>query len=56
MTIKYEKRERQENELFDGFDKDDFYSEDEIELLLEDDEISDEEEAFMIGYMGFDEE
>lgn len=56
MTIKNEKRERHENELFDELDKNDFYNENEIELLLEDDEISDEEEAFMVGYMGLDEE
>lgn len=30
---------------------DPFYSEDEIESLLENDEISDGEEAFMMGYM-----
>jgi len=30
----------------------DFYDEDEIETLLEDDEISSGEEGFMRGYMG----
>ena len=34
---------------------DDFYNEEEIEHLLEDDEISSEEEAFMRGYIEFDE-
>ena len=33
----------------------DFYNEEEIEHLLEDDEISSEEEAFMRGYIEFDE-
>jgi hypothetical protein len=33
----------------------DFYNEEEIETLLEDDEISSEEEAFMRGYIEFDE-
>ena len=33
------------------YPSDNFYDEDEIELLLEDDEISDEEEAFMAGYI-----
>ena len=56
MTIRNKKIERERSELFDELDKDDFYNEDEIGLLLEDDEISDEEEAFMVGYMGFDEE
>ena len=32
-------------------EEDDFYTEAEIETLLEDDEISDSEEAFMRGYM-----
>ena len=32
-------------------DDDDFYTEREIEVLLEDDEISASEEAFMRGYM-----
>lgn len=32
--------------------KDDFYNEEEIEILLEDDEISTIEEAFMRGYIG----
>ena len=32
-------------------DRNDFYNEAEIESLLEDDEISTEEEAFMRGYM-----
>ena len=35
-------------------DDTDFYSEREIELLLEDDEISPEESGFMIGYLGED--
>jgi len=35
-------------------DADAFYNEDEIEVLLEDDEISGEEEAFMKGYMDDD--
>lgn len=57
MAMKKEKIESDRNELFDELDKEeDFYNESEIELLLEDDEISDEEEAFMVGYMGFDEE
>ena len=56
MAIKNEKRERDGYELFDEFYNDDFYNEDEIGLLLEDDEISEEEEAFMVGYMGFNEE
>ncbi|MDP1694521.1 MAG: hypothetical protein Q8L34_03195 [Candidatus Woesearchaeota archaeon] len=56
MTIKKGKMESDRRGLFDELDKDDFYNESEIELLLEDDEISDEEEAFMVGYMGFDEE
>lgn len=51
------KNRTEEMELFEELDsKGDFYNEDEIELLLEDDEISDEEEAFMMGYMNFDEE
>ena len=33
-------------------DEDDFYDGGEIANLLEDDEISSEEEAFMRGYMG----
>ena len=32
--------------------QEDFYTEEEIEILLEDDEISTAEEAFMRGYMG----
>ena len=36
-------------------DIDDVYNEEEIEHLLEDDEISSEEEAFMRGYIEFDE-
>ncbi len=32
--------------------REDFYTEEEIEILLEDDEISTAEEAFMRGYMG----
>ncbi len=32
-------------------EEDDFYTESEIETLLEDDEISASEEAFMRGYM-----
>ena len=54
MTIKNEKLPPRESELFAELD-DGFYSEEEIGSLLEDDEISDEEEAFMVGYMGFDE-
>ncbi len=50
------KDEKEMNNLFEEGDNDDFYNEDEIELLLEDDEISDEEEAFMVGYMGSEEE
>gem|GEM_PF-1602965 len=50
------KEEKEMYEIFDELGNDDFYSEDEIELLLEDDEISDEEEAFMVGYMGSEEE
>ena len=56
MAMKKEKSESDIYELFDELDKDDFYNEDEIGLLLEDDEISDEEEAFMVGYMSRDEE
>ena len=57
MAMKKEKSESDIYELFDELDKEeDFYNEDEIGLLLEDDEISDEEEAFMLGYMGLDEE
>jgi hypothetical protein len=33
------------------YSEDDFYSEGEIETLLEDDEISASEEGFMRGYM-----
>ena len=33
------------------YEEDDFYTEQEIEILLEDDEISASEEAFMRGYM-----
>ena len=57
MATKKEWLDQEKDELFDNQDDtDDFYSEDEIELLLEDDEISDEEEAFMMGYMSLDEE
>ena len=35
----------------DHYEEDDFYSEKEREALLEDDEISASEEAFMRGYM-----
>lgn len=35
-------------------ENEDFYDESEIEILLEDDEISSAEEAFMRGYMGED--
>ena len=35
----------------DHYEEDDFYTEKEIETLLEDDEISASEEAFMRGYM-----
>lgn len=34
--------------------QEDFYTEEEIEILLEDDEISTAEEAFMRGYIGED--
>ena len=34
-----------------NIDNDDFYSEQEIELLLEDEEISLEEAGFMYGYL-----
>ena len=34
-----------------GYVDDDFYTEEEIEVLLEDDEISASEEAFMRGYI-----
>ena len=37
-------------------DEEDFYTEEEIEILLEDDEISSAEEGFMRGYMEMDEE
>jgi hypothetical protein len=51
------RNEREMDELFEERERsDDFYNEDDIELLLENDEISDEEEAFMMGYMDFDEE
>jgi len=57
VATKKEWLDQEKDELFDNQDDtDDFYSEDEIELLLEDDEISDEEEAFMMGYMSLDEE
>lgn len=50
------KSEKEKEQLFDERDRsDDFYNEEDIELLLENDEISDEEEAFMMGYMDFDE-
>ena len=49
-------KKSEKEQLFEGQDKsDDFYNEEDIELLLENDEISDEEEAFMMGYMDFDE-
>jgi hypothetical protein len=35
----------------DNYQDDDFYTEEEIETLLEDDEISASEEAFMRGYI-----
>ena len=38
-------------EEYDRLENDDFYTEDEIETLLEDDEISVSEEAFMRGYI-----
>ena len=57
MAMKKEKSESDIYELFDELDKEeDFYNKDEIGSLLEDDEISDEEEAFMLGYMGSNEE
>ncbi|HLC72320.1 MAG TPA: hypothetical protein VJH37_01940 [Candidatus Nanoarchaeia archaeon] len=57
MAMKKEKSESDGYELFDELDKEeDFYNKDEIGSLLEDDEISDEEEAFMLGYMGSNEE
>ena len=34
-------------------DYEDIYDPEEMEVLLEDDEISSEEEGFMIGYMGY---
>lgn len=53
-------KEKNEKEVYDLFnesdEKQDFYNESEIGLLLEDDEISDEEEAFMVGYMDYEEE
>lgn len=39
-------------EVYDESENDDFYTEEEIEILLEDDEISIAEEAFMRGYIG----
>ena len=42
---KYMEEERKD------WDENDFYDEDKISDMLEDDEISLEEEAFMIGYM-----
>ncbi|MBI1972821.1 hypothetical protein HYS50_02345 [Candidatus Woesearchaeota archaeon] len=57
MATKKEWLDQEKDELFEGYDdSDDIYNEDEIELLLEDDEISEEEEAFMMGYIDFDEE
>lgn len=38
-------------ERYKKSEDDDFYSEEEIEVLLEDDEISTAEEAFMRGYL-----
>lgn len=52
MQVKKEPELREPEELFTDEDTyDTFYKEDEIESLLEDDEISDEEEAFMMGYI-----
>ena len=57
MVTRNEQVEKEMDELLDELDRsDDFYNEDDIELLLENDEISDEEEAFMVGYMDFEEE
>ena len=55
MSMVRERRE-EEAELLEELESDDFYNENEIELLLEDDEISDEEEGFMFGYIDRDEE
>ncbi len=56
MAAHKDRTKKEMYELFDELEEnDDFYSENEIGSLLEDDEISDEEEAFMMGYMDLDE-
>lgn len=45
------KKER-EPRADEATENEDFYTEEEIEILLEDDEISTAEEAFMRGYIG----
>ena len=50
---KTENAKERSQDIFED-DADTFYNEDEIEVLLEDDEISGEEEAFMKGYMDDD--
>ncbi len=47
------KRKHDEGEKIESL-QEDFYTEEEIEILLEDDEISTAEEAFMRGYIGED--
>ncbi len=49
MEIRRRLREQDYNDNYMG--EDDFYTDHEIETLLEDDEISASEEAFMRGYM-----
>ncbi len=47
MKEKYQYSDRVAREV-----EEDFYDSSEIEILLEDDEISADEEAFMQGYLG----
>jgi len=49
MEFRRKLREQDYNDNYIG--EDDFYTDHEIETLLEDDEISASEEAFMRGYM-----
>ena len=49
--MKNNKKNPVEGEFGDDHLDDDFYTEEEIETLLEDDEISVSEEAFMRGYI-----
>ena len=43
-----------ESEIDEGIKEEDFYNDNEIEVLLEDDEISPGEEAFMRGYLDYE--